>query len=62
MYSCDTKEQAFKHLAIWYNDVEAAGIEAFGTVSRSVQHHYEAILRYFNNKSIHERRARRERA
>ncbi|QEM08161.1 transposase [Mucilaginibacter rubeus] len=31
-------------LAIWYNDVEAAGIEAFKTVARSVQQHYEAIL------------------
>ncbi|MES2389902.1 MAG: transposase [Bacteroidota bacterium] len=38
-------------MAIWYNDVEAAGIEAFGTVARSVQQHYPSILNYFNNRS-----------
>ena len=39
------KEVAVKKLALWYNHVEEAGIDAFGTVSRSVQHNYEAILR-----------------
>lgn len=48
---CKTKQQAFKRLAIWYNDVEATGIESFKTVSRSVQMHYEAILNFFNNRS-----------
>ena len=48
---CKSKQQAFKRLAIWYNDVEAAGIESFKTVSRSVQMHYEAILNFFNNRS-----------
>ncbi|MES2389901.1 MAG: transposase [Bacteroidota bacterium] len=45
------KDVALTKLALWYNQVEDSGIEAFGTVSRSVQLHYEAILRYFNNKS-----------
>jgi len=31
------KQQAFKWLAIWYNDVESAGIDALKTVARSVQ-------------------------
>jgi transposase len=48
---CKNKQQAFKRLAIWYNDVEAAGIESFKTVSRSVQMHYESILNFFNNRS-----------
>lgn len=46
-----TKEQAFKKLALWYNDVEDSGIESFGTVSRSVHQHYPSILNYFDNGS-----------
>jgi len=48
---CKSKQQAFKRLAIWYNDVEATGIESFKTVSRSVQIHYESILNFFINRS-----------
>jgi transposase len=48
---CKDKKQAFKRLAIWHNDVEAAGIDAFKTVSRSVQTHYESILNFFDNRS-----------
>jgi len=39
------KQQAYKRLAIWYNDVEDAGIDAFKTVSRSVQTHYSVWIR-----------------
>jgi transposase len=46
-----SKEVAFKKLALWYNDVEASGLEAFRTVSRSVQTHYINILNFFNNQS-----------
>jgi transposase len=48
---CKSKQQAFKRLAIWYNDVEAAGIESFKTVSRSIESHYLSILNFFNNRS-----------
>ncbi|GAC1301624.1 MAG: hypothetical protein NVSMB24_04780 [Mucilaginibacter sp.] len=48
---CKSKQQAFKRLAIWYNDVEDSGIDAFKTVARSVQTHYESILNFFNNRS-----------
>ena len=48
---CKNKQVAFRRLAIWYNDVEAAGIDAFKTVARSVQQHYEAILNFFDNRS-----------
>lgn len=34
---CRSKEQAFKHLALWYNKVEASGIATFRTVARSIQ-------------------------
>lgn len=49
--TCTSKEQAFKKLALWYNDIESAGIDAFKTVSRSVQSHYLSILNFFNNRS-----------
>ncbi|WP_367867933.1 transposase [Pedobacter sp. WC2423] len=48
---CKSKEQAFKRLALWYNDVEDAAIEAFRTVSRSIQAHYLFILNFFTNRS-----------
>jgi len=48
---CTCKEQAFKKLALWYNDVEASGIESFRTVSKSIQNHYLDILNFFNNRS-----------
>lgn len=48
---CTSKEQAFKKLAIWYNEVEASAIESFRTVSRSIQTHYLTILNFFNNRS-----------
>jgi hypothetical protein len=41
-----TKEQAFKKLALWYNEVESSQIEAFRTVCRSVQAPYLTILNY----------------
>ena len=31
---CKSKTQAFKRLALWYNDVEASAIESFNTVAR----------------------------
>lgn len=46
-----SKEAAFKRLALWYNEVEASGIESFRTVARSVQTHYINILNFFNNRS-----------
>jgi transposase len=49
--TCTSKEQAFKKLALWYNDIEAAGIDAFRTVSRSVQSHYLSILAFFNKRN-----------
>ena len=42
--ACKSKEQAFKRLAIWYNEVEACGTDSFRTVARSIQSHYQYIL------------------
>lgn len=43
--------KAFKKLALWYNEVEQAGLESFKTVARSVQTHYIDILNFFLNRS-----------
>ena len=48
---CKSKEQAFKRLAIWYNEVEACEIDSFRTVGRSIQAHYLYILNFFINRS-----------
>jgi len=48
---CKSKQLAFKRLAIWYNEVEASGIDSFRTVARSVQNHYHYILNFFHNRS-----------
>jgi transposase len=48
---CKSKEQAFKRLALWYNEVEECNIESFKTVSRSIQAHYLSILNFFINRS-----------
>lgn len=48
---CHCKEQAFKRLALWYNTVEASGLDSFKTVVRSIQQHYADILNFFNNRS-----------
>lgn len=34
---CTCKEQAFKRLALWYNEVEGCGIATFRTVVRTIQ-------------------------
>ena len=48
---CRSKEQAFKRLALWYNQVEECGIDPFKTVARSIQAHYLSILNFFVNRS-----------
>jgi transposase len=49
--TCTSKEQAFKKLALWYNEVEASAIDSFRTVARSIQTHYLDILNFFTNRS-----------
>ncbi|RXK86764.1 ISAon1 family transposase [Filimonas effusa] len=49
--NCTSKEQAFKRLALWYNDVEEAGLATFRTLARTIQTHYLGILNFFNNRS-----------
>lgn len=49
--NCTSKEQAFKRLALWYNDVEAASMPTFRTLARTIQNHYLGILNFFNNRA-----------
>ena len=49
--SCHTKEEAFKKLALWFNEVESSTIQSFKTVVRTVQTHYLSILNFFNNRN-----------
>jgi transposase len=49
--NCTSKEQAFKRLALWHNEVEACGIASFRTVSRTIESHYLSILNFFNNRN-----------
>ena len=45
------KDVARTKLALWYNEVEASGYKAFNTISKTIFHHYQNILNYFNNRS-----------
>lgn len=45
------KEEAFKKLALWYNDVEGSGLLSFKTIARSIRTHYLGILNFFNNRT-----------
>lgn len=49
--TCRTKQEAFKKLALWFNEVEASTIQSFKTVVRTVETHYLSILNFFNNRS-----------
>lgn len=48
----NTKEKGigFTRLAQWYNEVEKSGLKTFGTVSRTIQNHYQTILNYFDKR------------
>ncbi|WP_299585469.1 transposase [Mucilaginibacter sp.] len=49
---CKDKQQAFKKIATWCNDVAAEEIDAFKTVATSVKTHCDTILNFFDNRSI----------
>lgn len=49
--NCTSPQQAFKRLALLWQDVELAKIESFRTVAKTLETHHEYILNYFNNRS-----------
>lgn len=46
-----SKSMAYKKLALWYNDVEAAQFKSFNVVANTIKNNYQHILNYFNNRS-----------
>ena len=45
------KGVAYTKLARWYDEVEKAGFKSFNTISRTIQHHYQTILNFFERRS-----------
>jgi len=45
------KDAARRNLALWYNQVEESGFKPFNTILKTIQHHYDDILNFFNNRS-----------
>lgn len=45
------KGVAFTKLARWYEQIEQSGLKTFGTVQRTIHHHYQSILNYFDCRS-----------
>jgi len=46
-----TKGVAFTKLAKWYDRVDKSGFKSFNTVAKSIEHHYQTILNFFDNRS-----------
>ena len=46
-----SKNIALTKLAQWYDKVEKAGFKSFNTIARSIQHNYQTILNFFDNRS-----------
>lgn len=42
---------ALANLAKWHEKVRQTGFKTFNTIARSIEHHYETILNYFDNRS-----------
>ena len=45
------KGVAYTKLARWYDEVDKAGFKSFNTISRTIQHHYQTILNFFERRS-----------
>ena len=45
------KAVGLTRLARWYDQVDRSGFDSFGTVSRSIQHNYQYILNFFENRN-----------
>jgi len=46
-----TKQIAYKKLAVWFNEVESAGIKSFSKIADTIYHNYDSILNFFNHRS-----------
>lgn len=46
-----TKQIAYKKLALWFNEVEKAGLKSFSKIVDTIHHNYDTILNFFNGRS-----------
>lgn len=49
--STTIKGVALTRLAQWYNKVENAAFKSFNTIAKTIQHNYDTILNFFENRS-----------
>ena len=49
--STTIKGIALTRLAQWYNKVENAAFKSFNTIAKTIQHNYDTILNFFENRS-----------
>ena len=49
--SVKDKGIGFTKLAQWYDEVEKSGIQSFQTISKTIYHHYQSILNFFERRS-----------
>ena len=46
-----TPDIARMKLALWFNEIEQSGFNAFATIRRTFEMHYDTIINYFNERS-----------
>lgn len=46
-----SKQVAYKKLALWFNEVENAGLRSFSKIADTIYHNYDSVLNFFNNRS-----------
>ncbi len=50
IYKCVLKQQAIEKFIDWKNKVQQVNIKEFNSVVNSIEHHFENIMNFFNNR------------
>ena len=50
IYKCALKQQAIEKFIDWKNKVQQVNIKEFNSVVNSIEHHFENIMNFFNNR------------
>ena len=50
IYKCVLKQQAIEKFIDWKNKVQQVSIKEFNSVVNSIEHHFENIMNFFNNR------------
>jgi len=51
LYKCLEKQQAIEKFTAWKNKIKEANIKEFNTVVNSIEHHFDNIMNFFNNRN-----------